>query len=125
VVAAIAYELAEVDAPVDEVVRRFYKGEVGPYWPPDRAHIETGYRNIPWPFEPLEPPIDNVPMVADWTLDQMVGYIGTWSAVVRFRKATGRDPLPSVRTELEAVWGEPARAKRVSWPLVLLTGRVD
>jgi hypothetical protein len=93
---------------------------VGPYWPAERRHVETGYRELPFPFAELEPP--NFAMQAEWTLSELLGYIGTWSAVQRFRETTGHDPLPELARELEEHWGTPARVRTIRWPLSLRVG---
>ncbi len=123
VICAIAYELAEINPAIDTVVRHFYKADIGPYWPADRAHIETGYRDIPWPHSPMN--LGSFAMQAEWTLNQFIGYLGTWSAVARYRSATGADPLPAVQAELSSLWAEPEVPRRVEWPLVILSGRLD
>jgi hypothetical protein len=51
----------------------------------------------------------------------MRGYIGTWSAVQRYRSRTGRDPMALVAPALEHSWG--AGARRVRWPLVFKAAR--
>lgn len=117
---AVAYELAEISPIIDAIIRDFYKADIGPYWPADRAHIETGYRDIPWPFAPLDLPA--VHMSARWSLDQLTGYVTTWSAVRRYQSATGIDPVPALRAALAPHWGNEAR--KVSWPLVIKAGRI-
>ena len=117
-IVAVAYELAEIEPEIDALVRRFYKGDIGPYWPPDRAHIETGYRNIPWPFEALDYPA--LSMLAEWTLEHWLGYLSTWSAVSRYQNATGVDPVPAFSELLGPLWGSGTRTVR--WPLIIKAG---
>jgi SAM-dependent methyltransferase len=121
VVAAWCYSLAGIDAPADEVVRRFYADVVGPYWPPERRLVETGYRTVVFPFPRLETPVFS--MEAELTLDEFVGYAGTWSATVGYRAARGEDPLPKLRRDLAPDWGEPAERRVVRWPVAMLVGR--
>jgi hypothetical protein len=40
-------------------------------------------------------------MVARWDLDRLLGYLGTWSAVVRHRDRCGSDPLDQIRANLK------------------------
>ena len=121
VVALWAYELFSVDAAVDALVNRFYIEVVGPYWPPERRYIAQGYRSLPFPLEELPAPAFQLD--ADWSLDQLLSYLGTWSAVDRYRAAEGRDPLPELAAELGSHW--PAGAsQRLSWPLHLRIGQV-
>ena len=120
---AVMYELASIDAAIDDAVLAFYQGDIGPYWPGDRRHIETGYATIPRRFP--EVPFPALTMTAAWTLDQFMGYLATWSAVQRYRNATGRDPLPALAGTLAPLWGAAADTVRtVSWPLRTITGRV-
>jgi SAM-dependent methyltransferase len=92
---------------------------VGPYWPENRMHVEEGYRRLTFPFRELDPP--GFAMQQQWTLSQLVGYVGTWSATQRFRDVVGHDPLPGLEQELARHWGsEPTR--RVRWPMVVRVG---
>ncbi len=115
-----AYELGVIAPEIDAAVLRFYKGPINDYWPPERAHIETGYRNIEFPF--AEFPLPRAEMHLDWTLVQLAAYLRSWSAVVRFKKEKGIDPVADLEKELAPLWGEGAR--RVTWPLVGRIGRV-
>ena len=43
-----------VDAELDRRFLDFYSGVVGPYWPPERRHVEANYTTLPplpenWP----------------------------------------------------------------------------
>jgi ubiquinone/menaquinone biosynthesis C-methylase UbiE len=110
------------DLALDAVIRRFHGETVGAYWPPERRLVDEGYRALELPFAPVEAP--PVAMEAEWSLEQLAGYLSTWSAVQRARAATGTDPLTGVVAALRAEWG-PARAARpVAWPLSLRVGRV-
>lgn len=108
---------------VNAVVRHFYEHVVGPCWPPERRHVENGYRELPFPFTRMAAP--EFTMQVRWPLAQLLGYLGSWSATARYRKLNGSDPLPALRQQLLPLWGDPAQARSVSWPLSLLAGRLD
>jgi SAM-dependent methyltransferase len=108
---------------VNAVVRHFYEHVVGPCWPPERRHVENGYRELPFPFTRIAAP--EFTMQVRWPLAQLLGYLGSWSATARYRKLNGSDPLPALRQQLLPLWGDPAQARSVSWPLSLLAGRLD
>jgi SAM-dependent methyltransferase len=121
VVAMWCYGLFRVAPPLDAVMDRFYVERVGGDWPPERRLVDEGYRSLPFPFEPLAaPPFE---MEASVTLDGLLAYVGTWSAVVRYRERTGVDPLPDLRRELEALGGLDEVLK-LRFPLGLRVGRV-
>jgi SAM-dependent methyltransferase len=109
------------DEALDHVLRRFYHDIVGPYWPAGRRHVEAGYRTLPFPYDELEAP--TITMKERWTLSELVGYIGTWSATQRFRESEGVDPLIELERQLAPRWGPPDTARSVHWPLSLRVGR--
>jgi SAM-dependent methyltransferase len=121
-IALIAYHIAVIDPAVDAVIDRFYSGDLDGYWPPERKHIETEYRDIPFPFEriPSPPPMY---LSVGWHAEQMLGYIRTWSAVRGLENAKGSTLTEQFASRLREVWGPAAR--EVRWPLVLLAGRVS
>lgn len=120
-IAVWTYALATIERNVDAVVGRMYR-EIDAFWPPERKHVETGYRELPFPFEPLPAPA--FAMVAEWTLPDLIGYLKTWSAVRHCREATGRDPVDAIEAELAAAWGERGLTKRVRWPLSMRVGKI-
>jgi SAM-dependent methyltransferase len=121
VVALWAYGPFRIDDEIDRRVHAFYDGVVGPYWPPERRYIEAGYRTLPFPLAEL--PAPQVAFASDWTLQQVISYVGTWSAVDRYRAANGADPLPRLAAELAPLWPD-AGTRRVEWPIHLRLGRV-
>lgn len=109
------------DPSLDRVLRQFYADIVGPYWAPQRRHVESGYRALSFPFPEIEPP--TFAMQEIWSLAQLLGYVGTWSATQRFREAVGHDPVDQLGQDLGRHWGDPAACRRVRWPLSLRVGR--
>jgi SAM-dependent methyltransferase len=107
--------------PVDDVLADFYNRVIASYWAPERRWVETGYRTLRFPFEEIA--IDAPAMFAEWGLAQLLGYIGTWSAVARCREVTGRDPLAELAGRLVPLWGDPSTRRRVEWPLSVRAGR--
>lgn len=106
---------------LDAVIGRFYRDTVGPYWPPERAHVESGYRNIEIPITEVASPAFHIE--GRLTLDDLLGFIRTWSAVGRYIAVRGADPTVELERELRRVWGDPARTLRLVWPLSVRAGR--
>ena len=123
IVALIAYGNAELeDEALSARFLRFYEDEVGTYWPAERRIIEEGYRTIDFPFAELEPP--PLDLRTTWTAEQMLGYIGTWSALRQYYRAgQDRGVVERFADELRALWGPAARPVR--WPMPIRVGRVS
>jgi SAM-dependent methyltransferase len=121
VIAVWAYHDFRVGAEVDAVVDRFYHDIVGPYWPPERALVERGYRDLEFPFAAESPPAFR--LEKRWDLAALCGYLTTWSATERYEKAVGRDPLTLVHDDLARAWGPSDRVRAVRWDLDLRVGR--
>lgn len=127
ILAVWAYELARVSPEVDRWLDAYFK-LVEAYWPPERRYVEEGYRTIPFPFAEISAPVFS--MQAEWSLDQLLGYLSTWSATKRATQSLGYDVLSRAAAgtdfaagSLEAAWGEAERRLMV-WPLILRLGRV-
>jgi SAM-dependent methyltransferase len=120
--AAWGYGHLRITPEVDVVVRRYYTDIVGPYWPPERRHLESGYRSLPFPLTELTAP--EFEMTARWTLENLVGYLDSWSATRRYLQARGAHPLLSLRPALAEAWGSDAE-RQVAWPLFLRLGQFE
>ena len=118
VLAFWCYQNCIVDDDVDPVVLDIF-AEVEDYWPPERAIVEDEYPTIAIPFGELK--IGDFCIVADWSANQLIDYMRTWSAARRFLAANGHDPVESHAGALRTAWGPGSR--RVNWPIVLRAGR--
>ena len=120
VIVAVGYGLMTICPETDAVLNYFYKDITGPYWSPERHHLDAEYSTIPWPFEPVEvPPFD---MKQQWTFDQMMGYLNTWSAVKLYERHTGVNPITLVSADFEKAWGNEAE-RTVTFPLFIKAGK--
>ncbi len=121
VIAATCYYATSVGPDFDQVLRR-WEEFIRPYWTPERAWVDAGYRTIPFPFEEL--PAPRFALSVGSSLAQFLGYLGTWSATKLFVAAHGFDPLARFAAEFGAAWGDPATVRTVSWNLAIRVGRV-
>lgn len=113
-------EGGDTAAGIQALLDRFYYETVGDCWPPERRHVENGYADLAFPFRELAPPV--CAMAVDWNLDDLAGYLRSWSAVSRYRERYGSDPVPLLTAQLAPLWGETRR--RVVWPLSIKAGRL-
>ena len=110
------------DDGVNALVSRFQNEIVGPCWPPERALVDSGYRSIELPF-PVLTALPTFAMSAVWTLPELLGYFGTWSATRLYQEQFGQDPLKLIHAALLAAWGSPDMARPITWPLTVRVAR--
>ncbi len=122
VIAAWCYNLLRCVPEIDHLLDEFYFETVGPFWPPERKLLEEHYQNISFPFDEITSP--DFFMTAAWNLEDLIGYLGTWSATQRFIARKKADPRIDLRVQLQKVWREPEELKRIIWPLYLRAGRL-
>jgi SAM-dependent methyltransferase len=120
--AAWTYDLHTVNPEIDAALERLQSEFIGPYWPPQRALVNAGYRTIRFPFQDV--PAPPFKMTAKWNWPQMHGYMSTWSATKAFIKANGFDPLEHLADDFAAAWGAPETVRTVRWRFAVRVGRV-
>ena len=115
------YERCFVDPGIDRIVHELYRNVLGSYWEKERLLVEQGYREVPFPFEELQTSRFEIKM--NWSLEHLIGYLGTWSALQKYVAQRGENPLDAFAPRLARAWGA-APVRPVSWPLSLRVGRV-
>ena len=123
VIAVWTYVMLEIAPRIDEIVRRFYHDVVGPYWPPERRITEERYQTIEFPFAELAAP--NFVIEQSVTLDDVAGYVRTWSATRGFIKQHRKDPVERLVAELGPAWGDPHKSRLARWPVAMRVGRIE
>ena len=103
------------------MVEDFYFRTLEGCWPPERAMVEDGYRSLDFPFELVAHP----PFVIElsWNLEELVGYIGTWSAVRALEKRSGEREWREFQGRMAVVWGDASVRRSIVFPLSLRVGR--
>ncbi|WP_132993590.1 class I SAM-dependent methyltransferase [Gordonia zhaorongruii] len=121
VLALLTYGPAQLEDSLAPCFEQFYRDGIRRYWPPERIHVDNGYADLYFPFDRIEVTVPSIGK--DWTLDEFIGYLGTWSAARRARDAGESGLLDDLRSQLEPEWG--AGKRRVEFALTVLAGRLD
>jgi hypothetical protein len=98
----VGYSRCTLGSGLDPILDEFYVRTIGPYWDPERAHIDAHYRSLPFPFDEI--PVPGFTAELRWPRAEITGYVGTWSALERCRTKTGSDPLPAFDDALRKAW---------------------
>lgn len=122
--ALISYGVPRLDpGPIHDRLARFHDADVGPFWPPERQLVDHGYAGLDFPFAPIAVPALSIRR--DWSVHQLLGYVGTWSAVRRVREAGQAHKLTDFAADLTDLWGDPDRKRPISWPIRVRAGRLQ
>lgn len=122
VIAAISYGLNSFNDPaIDGPISELYGDVLGDYWPPERRHVENGYRDLAFPFSGIAPPV--MAIEREWSLDILRGYLESWSATQRYIRAVGNNPVDDLMNTLSAIWDKNS-TKKSQFPLTLKLGYV-
>ena len=108
------------DAELERIVHDYNRGTVESYWMPERKHLLNEYRTIAFPFREIETP--RFEMIRHWNLEELAGYLRTWSATAAYARVLGRDPIIDVEAELAKHWGEKEERHTIRWPLFIRAG---
>jgi len=120
VVALWTYQRCTSLPAIDAVLEHFRTTVMAPWWPPERAYVESAYQTLPFPFAEIAAP--EFAIETRWSLAALLGYVSSWSSVQRCRTALGTDPLVSLEQELAGLWPRD-RDLVLRWPISLRVGR--
>ena len=123
ILAGWGYKVPSVTPEVDAVIQRLDAEVLRHFWFPETRLAVEAYRTIPFPFDEIDTPPFR--MTHEWNLDQLMGFLGTWSASLRYRTQTGREAMDEIRDELAAAWGDPRQERQVAWDLFMRVGKVS
>jgi ubiquinone/menaquinone biosynthesis C-methylase UbiE len=111
-----SYGLLKVNSYIDEIVGHLYEAILGDYWPEERRMVEAEYADIVFPFRQIQS--RSFTMSLNWTLAELLDFLGSWSAVQRYKERNNADPLALVADDLYVAWGD-AELREVKWSLIL------
>ena len=111
------------DPGIAEVLRRYAKEIVGPYFAPELQRVWGGYGNLPFPFNEIRTPEFSIR--AEWDLEQMLGHMLTWSATQKLIDAEDKDPRELIREDLSRAWGSPDRKIPREWKIDFRVGKLE
>ncbi|MEN9907439.1 MAG: hypothetical protein RLZZ540_580 [Bacteroidota bacterium] len=120
VFAVIGYGLFSTNVDSDKILNHFYYNIVGTYWDAERRYLDENYLTIPFPFE--EQAVEKFENQLEWTFEELVGYLETWSATQHYISKNNQNPIDLIRDELKKSWEK--NNKKVRFPLLLRIGKL-
>ncbi|WP_205941072.1 class I SAM-dependent methyltransferase [Albibacterium indicum] len=117
----VGYNRVKITEQIDNVITDFYTHVIGSYWDKERRYVDENYTTIPFPFKEIQTP--KFVNKQHWTLEHLVGYLKTWSAVKHFVKQNTFNPVDELQKEIEPLWGNK-QIREVHFPLLLRIGQI-
>jgi len=123
IIAVWGYHLFNISPQVDKLLNKYYSEILKDYWPEQFHYVDTRYTDLPFPFDELSPP--NFKMITEWDLDQVAGFLNSWSGTKIYLQKTGRHPLNEIWNDLAKVWGNEKQKRKINWPLYVRVGKPE
>ncbi|WP_226953767.1 hypothetical protein [Mesopusillimonas faecipullorum] len=101
--ALISYGVLQLEPDLNKRFQTFYRDEIGPYWLPERALVDSAYATIDFPFEEVRVPAREIRR--EWRFSEFWGYLLMCSAVRHAQEAGCESLLRNFADEMSALWG--------------------
>jgi SAM-dependent methyltransferase len=121
VIAILTYYLLRVNNEIDALVDELYWDITRKYWDKERQYVDDQYQTIPFPYK--EMPTPEFSIVLKWNINQMLGYLRTWSGVKHFKDINKKDPISLIEPELRSAWRKD-EMMTVRFPLFIRVGEI-
>ncbi|KAL8615345.1 hypothetical protein ACOMHN_023065 [Nucella lapillus] len=125
---AYGYGMPALDEPkANEAIDYLYTDILGPYWSDGRNQVEQHYHSFTLPF-PGWRRKDSLKIERQWALDELIGYLCSWSAYQTYLREHPLDgTMAGLRHRLQELYQAGGglgsqRDLHVSWPVFMLLG---
>lgn len=122
ILAVWTYHLVSIEPKIDRWLEHFYRETLSGFWPERIRYLDQRYETLPFPFEEIRPP--KFAMETVWSLENLVGFLASWSAVRKLVEVRGEDTFKEQVRELERLWGNANTKQIVHWPLHFRIGKI-
>lgn len=78
---------------VNEAIQVFYTQTIDRYWDAERRHIDEAYSSVHHPSFNLIESNHSFRIKVSWTLERLVAYLNTWSAVRHYKRINNSNPV--------------------------------
>jgi ubiquinone/menaquinone biosynthesis C-methylase UbiE len=95
------YKVFRTNEPeLNKLIDKFYSQTIHKYWDAERKHVDEEYKTIPFPFEEIKNP--GFATCLQWNLDNLEGYLNTWSAVQHYISTNNLNPVNDLMQEIRS-----------------------
>lgn len=116
------YNWLTVGEQEDLVISEHVLSHLSSYWPVQSRLLWNQYRDIQFPFEPIDVP--KFDLYCNWSVSQTMDFIRSWTAAQLRIQDEGDDFLVQANTVLRSVWSDPLHKKQIHLPFFVRAGRM-
>lgn len=121
-IAVWMYSLASISPEIDNLINiKHYKKTLGSFWDYERKYVDDNYATLPFPFREINTPVFKMPF--EWTLDELKGYLNTWSALQKFIAKHNYNPVDELIEEMKPFWRQ--EKMKIVFPVYMRMGQIE
>ena len=113
-----SYAGCRINQEIDTFLDVFAYDTLGDYWPKEAELMwKQHYETVAFPYPLLQTP--EFTAHANYTLEDLLNYLRSWSARQRYMDQHAIDPVDALAEQLLPLWGNAEERKEIRWPLLL------
>jgi ubiquinone/menaquinone biosynthesis C-methylase UbiE len=116
------FEIPQEEVKLKSALQEFYH-TINPYWPAERQLIDDQYKTISFPFHEINSP--KIIMQKQWNINQLVGYLETWSSTQRCISDRGQEFMFGKLEQIINSVLSPEKLIVIDWPIYWRIGRLS
>jgi ubiquinone/menaquinone biosynthesis C-methylase UbiE len=109
IIAVWMYSLLQITKEIDEIISNYHFVTLEKYWDEERKYIDDNYSSIPFPFTEIHTPAFQIEVY--WSLEDLKGYLNTWSALQKFISVNSFNPVNELINKVQMYWGKKEKRK--------------
>lgn len=122
VLAVWTYGMFEIEHDIDKIIFEELLNPIDRFWAEGNRQVMNGYKDLVLPFDEIQN-TSKFKIQIEWNLNQLLAYLGTWSAVKRYITEVGNDPIQKLESKLKTIWDESEKSKIVYMPIFFKASR--
>ena len=121
-IAVWTYTLPSTLPDIDKLVNEdFCEGLLGSYWDKERKYVDEKYKTVPFPFKEIQCPVFEIKQ--EWTIDNLSGYVNSWSALQKFVSANHFNPVDELMEKVKPFWKQ--ETMQAVFPVYMRMGQIE
>ncbi|MDC0535357.1 class I SAM-dependent methyltransferase [Francisellaceae bacterium] len=114
-VAIYGFREVSVSSKIDQLIDIYIQEIVGSDWREGKDYYDSEYQSLSFPFKEIKLPPFSIKL--NWTLDQVLGLLDSYSGPQNYLDRVGQLPSSEIRADMLKLWGDQQK-REVVIPIV-------